>query len=197
MPKSHWHSHQEHFDSGGYQALKMILWMNCIHTNARFSYSTYTYHVCYVLILDLFHKLLQYVLIFQFMKLLVLNLHVLIHAPKGNGNICDVVFLLFLLCCTFWFSYLSLYSFLGGEEQDLIQLVNSLRKRIRIISQKGRASFLIIIIQESWGNKCQEGLRTERNSVFSGLQSSVDEFKIACQDNITKGVLTESLFLIH
>lgn len=82
------------------------------------------------------------------MELLVLNLHILIHAPKGNGNICDV-FLLFLLCCTFWFSYLSLYSFLGGEEQDLIQVVSSLRKSIRIISQKGGASLLIIIIQES------------------------------------------------
>lgn len=184
MPKSHWHSPQEHFDSGGYQALRMILWMNCIHTNACFSYSTYTYHVCYVLILHLFHKLFQYDLIFQFMELLVLNLHVLIHAPKGNGNICDV-FLLFLLCCTFWFSYLSLYSFLGGEEQDLIQVVSSLRKSIRIISQKGRASLLIIIIQESWGNKCHEGLRTERNSMFSGLQSSVDEFKIALLVKIT------------
>lgn len=65
-----------------------------------FSCSTLTYHVCYLLILGIFHRLLQYVLILQCMKLLVLNLILMgkIHASNHNGRLGGIWRISYILC---------------------------------------------------------------------------------------------------
>lgn len=44
------------------------------HKCILLSCSTWIYHICYILILGIFHRLIWYALIFQWVKLLVLNL---------------------------------------------------------------------------------------------------------------------------